>query len=136
MDETRMPIVLLVEDDALVRACLAMMLKHSSFELLVCSQGTDALAVSKTLDRAVDVLVTDIVMPKLRGDELAQALRVASPGLKTVFMTGYLPDAPRLQPLIERNEQILYKPFDPDLLIRTVLNALGQPHRDPRLAVA
>lgn len=136
MDETRIPIVLLVEDDALVRSCLALMLKHDAFKLIVCCQGTNAITVARNLDRSVDMLVSDIVMPKMRGDELALALRLITPNLKTLYLTGYLPDAPQIQRLIERNERILFKPFDPALLLRTVLSVLGQPHRDPRLAVA
>ncbi|MBI3832231.1 MAG: response regulator [Planctomycetes bacterium] len=136
MDVKWKPLVLLVEDDPLVRACLALMLKHPSYELIVSDLGENALAIARTFSRPVDVLVTDVVMPRLSGPALALALWQANPFMKTVYISGYLPDAPQLQPLLEREELILFKPFEPEMLIRTVLNALSLTQSASPLALA
>jgi len=81
--------VLLVEDEASVRAGIARMLSRRGYEVLEAGDGREALAVAEQHEGAVDVLLTDVLMPKMSGRELAARLRTAHRGLKVVFMSGY-----------------------------------------------
>jgi CheY-like chemotaxis protein len=80
--------VLLVEDDALVRAAAAEMLGELGFAVLEAGDGPAALAVLESGAR-IDVLFTDIGLPGLRGDELARRARILRPDLRIVLASGY-----------------------------------------------
>jgi PAS domain S-box-containing protein len=114
--------ILVVEDDDRVRALASRVLRLAGYSVLEASTPEGALATAASAER-VDLVLTDLVMPQMRGDELYRRLRVARPRLRVLFMSGYRDHDEREG---TRAEAFLAKPFTPDTLttaVRRVLDA-------------
>jgi CheY-like chemotaxis protein len=83
--------VLLAEDEALIALSLADLLEAEGHDVTVAPDGADALDAARRLGGALDVLVTDLNMPRLGGEALIRALRAERPGLPVVVVTGSAP---------------------------------------------
>lgn len=111
--------VLVVDDEAAVRRFAARVLARDGFEVLEANDGVDALELLKVASPPVDIVVTDIVMPRLNGVELMEALSVSHPGLPVILMSGYATAA--LSELgIATPCSILNKPFPAERLLAEV----------------
>jgi two-component system cell cycle sensor histidine kinase/response regulator CckA len=114
--------VLIAEDEDSVRELACEFLKSAGYAVLAARDGQEALAVAVRSAEPIRVLVTDVVMPHMRGPELARRLKALCPDLKIVYMSGYL----------EYNKEgdflqegfFLQKPFSRDTLVRKVAEAL------------
>jgi signal transduction histidine kinase/ActR/RegA family two-component response regulator len=115
--------VLLAEDEEEVRALACEFLKSAGYRVLTAQDGADALEIAGRLGKAIHVLVTDIVMPKMRGTELAERLKDLIPNLKIVYMSGYLDQSEESAEFLEK-AFFLQKPFSRDMLLRKVGDAL------------
>jgi PAS domain S-box-containing protein len=104
--------VLLVEDQDDVRKLLRLALEAQGYEVHEASNGKAALALA-ALAAPIDIVVTDVIMPTMSGRELVERLRMTSPDLKALFVTGYTDDA--LMPHVGADGQhgFLQKPFAP-----------------------
>jgi two-component system cell cycle sensor histidine kinase/response regulator CckA len=80
--------VLIVDDDELVRKFMVRALSEAGYETAVASDGPEAIDVAATLE-SLDILVTDLMMPQMTGDELARRIRSASPSVKVLYVTGF-----------------------------------------------
>ncbi len=83
--------VLLAEDEALIALSLADLLEAEGHEVVLAPDGADALAAARRLGDALGVLVTDLNMPRLGGEDLIRELRAERPGLPVVVVTGSAP---------------------------------------------
>jgi CheY-like chemotaxis protein len=79
---------LIVDDEMSVRRFVERVLGEAGYETTTASDGPEAIETAATLD-GFDVLVTDLMMPQMTGDELARRLRVGSPSLKVLYLTGF-----------------------------------------------
>jgi two-component system, cell cycle sensor histidine kinase and response regulator CckA len=113
--------VLLVEDEERLRKLVRFTLEGQGFAVAEAPGGEAALRLM-TPDRAVDVLITDLVMPGIDGRELATRVRAARPEAAVVFISGYVPDHRRIEGLA--GALFLPKPFTPLDLVKTVDKAL------------
>jgi two-component system cell cycle sensor histidine kinase/response regulator CckA len=113
--------VLLVEDEEAVRKLARITLEGRGYAVTVAPDGETALGWL-TPDRRIDVLVTDMTMPGIDGRELAGLVQARRPGLGIVFVSGYVPDAGRLEGI--PGAVFLPKPFTPSDLLRAVCRAL------------
>jgi two-component system cell cycle sensor histidine kinase/response regulator CckA len=109
--------ILLAEDEPAVRSLLNQALSSAGYRVLVAADGEAALELSGGHGGPIDLLLTDVVMPRLGGVDLAAQLRRRRPGLRVLFMTGYS-DAEL------SDEQVLPKPFAPSLVIARVRHML------------
>ncbi len=116
--------VLLVEDQPGVRALLRQALEQSGYTVLEAENGSEALEVSKQHAGAIDLLLTDLVMPKMGGPEVATQLSRERPTIKVLYMTGYSRDAMARRKIASGTDHLLQKPFTPDVLVRTVRQVL------------
>ena len=116
--------VLLAEDEEGVRELACEFLRSSGYHVIVGKDGLDALEIAEQHTAPIDVLVTDVVMPRMRGPELAQRLKRANPSLKIVYMSGYL-EHDSGEPFFAGAEQ-LQKPFSRDSLLKKVRAAIKQ----------
>jgi two-component system cell cycle sensor histidine kinase/response regulator CckA len=80
--------VLVVDDEELVRKFVDRVLREAGYETITASDGPEALEVAAKLER-FDILVTDVMMPQMTGDELARRVRVTKPGMKVLYLTGF-----------------------------------------------
>ena len=118
-DET----ILLVEDEAMVMSVTCQALRLSGYTVLEARGLEAALEVAAAHKGTIDLLLTDVVMPRGTGPELAETLRKQRPGIAVLFMSGY--DAERIDIEIDK-VSFLAKPFSPDRLelqVRKVLDA-------------
>ena len=115
-------LVLVVEDEAGLRRLVSDILRRKGFRVLVAADGTEALDILATGDALPDLVLTDVVMPRMGGRELAAAMHQRELPMPVLFMSGYqdgeeMPDDPRYS--------YIAKPFTPDALVEKVRRALG-----------
>jgi two-component system, cell cycle sensor histidine kinase and response regulator CckA len=116
--------ILLVEDDALVRKLAHDVLADAGFDVIVALDGERALELAADLDKPIDLLLTDVIMPRASGPEIARVLRDARPDLRVLYMSGHPADELGARGLVERDVDLLRKPFGIEELIARVARAL------------
>jgi two-component system, cell cycle sensor histidine kinase and response regulator CckA len=106
-------VVLVVEDDDLVRAVLVRALTKTGFEVLPAANGAEALEIVARRDQQVNAVITDLAMPGLRGRELAERLEQVRPGVPVLFVSGHADDEVARRGLLDPGRPFLQKLFDP-----------------------
>ncbi|HWN22571.1 MAG TPA: ATP-binding protein [Gaiellaceae bacterium] len=101
--------VLLVEDEDVVRRLVRQVLENGGYRVLEAGDGEAALELARTAQ--VDLLLTDLVMPKIGGREVADGLRRTNPGLKVIYMSGYADGAILENGVLQPGTELLEKPF-------------------------
>jgi signal transduction histidine kinase/ActR/RegA family two-component response regulator len=114
--------VLVVEDEDEVRSLASEFLRSAGYSVLTAKDGVEALEISERLGGAIQLLLTDVVMPKMRGTELAQKLKARITGLRVVYMSGYLEQDTCSGEILEK-AIVLQKPFSRDSLVREIGDA-------------
>ena len=102
--------ILVAEDEAMLRVIAVEMLEDAGFEVFEACDGVEALELLKA-NPQIELLVSDIKMPRMDGYALVEAGLAVRPDLRILLMTGYSQDAPS-QRLKTRDIQILHKPFN------------------------
>jgi len=102
-------VVLVVEDEDVVRGLVRQVLQGTGFEVLVARNGEEAFALAA--EHHVDVLLSDLMMPNLGGQEVAERLRTSHPELKVVFMSGYAETGILADGVLPPGTTFLAKPF-------------------------
>ncbi len=118
--------VLIVEDDDNLRKFAQKALRQQGYKLLVAKNGEDALRVCKEHDGQIDLMITDVVMPKMGGREAAKRLQPLYPEMKVIYMSGYTDDAIVHHGVLEPGLNFLEKPFTPKGLALKVREVLDQ----------
>ncbi|MDZ4863398.1 MAG: response regulator [Gemmatimonadota bacterium] len=116
--------VLVVDDDVTTRAAMRRVLEHQGYSVIVAEDAYDALRVLQSTHVPVDLLVTDVQMPGMRGDTLARRVRESCPDLPVLFVSGE-PSFATLPEQITGQACFLEKPFLPGELIERVQRLLG-----------
>jgi PAS domain S-box-containing protein len=119
--------ILLVEDEELVRRTAVRMLESLGYHVLAAAAPADALALAREPSRRIDLLLTDVVMPGMKGPELARQLATLRPGLRVLFMSGYTANAALTRGGADGADGFLQKPFTRADLSARVAEALGTP---------
>ncbi len=109
--------VLLVEDEAPLRALAAEALKRLGYQILQAGNGLEALVVAEQHPGPIHIVVTDIVMPRMGGPELVEKLRRKRTGFSVVFMSGYTEAAVLENANIGKDSILLNKPFSTETLV-------------------
>jgi CheY-like chemotaxis protein len=115
--------VLLVEDEDAVRALACAVLRRRGYVVLEARDGVDALSVAERHRDDIHLMVTDIVMPHMRGRELAERLGTVRPKMKMLFMSGNVDHVPKHGEL-PPGAAFLPKPFTPEVFARRVRSIL------------
>ncbi len=115
--------VLLVEDEDVVRALARRVLEQRGYTVLECRNGHEAIGLAETHEGDIDLLLTDVVMPGMRGHEVADRVAATRPEIRVVYMSGYADEA-LLGRAAEGGSHLLEKPFSNDALARKVREAL------------
>jgi two-component system, cell cycle sensor histidine kinase and response regulator CckA len=120
--------ILLVEDEECVRAVAKEMLETSGYNVLVAKDGVDALKVCQQSGSAIDLLLSDVIMPHMNGQELARRALAVKPDLRVLFMSGYTDDAIVHHGVIDNSAHFIQKPFSTEAFlvkIRNVFNSVS-----------
>ena len=118
--------VLIVEDDDSLRKLTQKSLQPHGYRILVAENGEDALRVSKEHEGTIDLLITDVVMPRMGGKEVAERLQTLYPRMKVIYMSGYTDDSIVHRGVLEPGLNFLAKPFSPEGLARKVREVLDK----------
>jgi len=124
--------VLVVDDEPVVRAMMRRSLGEAGYQVLEAEDGETALARAAAHAGPIDVLVTDLAMPGMRGRELARRLKEHRPDLRVLFVSGFAGDEVERLGLLEAGRPFLSKPFDPELLVDRVRHLLAESGARPR----
>ena len=121
--------ILLVDDEDGVRVALRRLLVAQGHTVLEASHGAEAIAVVRMRRGNLDLVLSDVVMPKLNGKELADRVRSRFPGLPVLFMTGYAPQDVLKRGLVVAGASFIQKPFTPETLTEAVARMLNAGER-------
>ena len=117
--------VLLAEDREVVRSLVVTVLEREGMNVLAAADGAGALALCERHDGPVDLLLTDVVMPGLNGDELAARIWAHRPGTPVLYMSGYTEHDAIRRGAADGEVQFIEKPFSPRELVDKVSAVLG-----------
>jgi len=118
--------ILVVEDDATVRQLTRRTLERAGYRVLEASDAVEALRIWEQQQRAIDLLMTDIVMPEgVNGRELAERLHASKPGLRVILTSGYSADMAGQDLSLRPGHAFLQKPATPRLLLACVRRCLA-----------
>jgi two-component system cell cycle sensor histidine kinase/response regulator CckA len=126
-DLTGQGTILLVEDEEGLRSLNARGLRSRGYTVIEASNGIEALEALEQKDGAIDLVVSDVVMPEMDGPTLLRAMRARNPDLKIIFVSGYAEDA--FAKSLEENEKFdfLAKPFALSALVTKVKETMAPP---------
>ena len=119
--------VLVVEDEKDVRDLACEFLTAAGYSVLTAQDGMEALDTVERLGSAVHLVLTDVVMPRMRGTELGIRLKSRLPNLRIVYMTGYFEQVKSSSEFLA-GESLLQKPFSREEMLHQVCNALHSRH--------
>jgi hypothetical protein len=128
--------VLVVEDQEEVRKYAAAALKAYGYRVLQAESAGEALLFCERASEPIDLVLTDVVMPRLSGGELAARLKERWPGIKVLFMSGYAEDAIARHGVLEPDAVLIQKPFSPDQLAGKVREVMMASQHTARILVA
>jgi DNA-binding NtrC family response regulator len=126
--------ILLVDDEQSVRAIVVKILRRAKYNVIEAENGETALQIAKTHPGKIDIVITDMFMPGLRGPEVVQALTPMRPGLRALFMSGYADQDSRTS--VPSGANFLSKPFSGQELTAAVEAVLKGPTLTDRPAGA
>jgi signal transduction histidine kinase/CheY-like chemotaxis protein len=112
--------LLLVEDELPLRRLAAESLKRLGYDVLQAGNGLEALAVADRHPGEIDIIITDVIMPKMGGPELVERLREKQPNVMVIFMSGYTEAAVVENAKVGNGAILLNKPFSSDSLARAI----------------
>lgn len=129
--ETSLETILVVEDEAGIRALVRKILRRQGYVVLEASNGDDALKICAGHKGKIDLLVTDVMMPRMSGRELADRLTALRPDLRVLYVSGYTDDAMLSSGSFPSGTAFLQKPFTLGSLLGKVREVLdvGQSRR-------
>jgi CheY-like chemotaxis protein len=116
--------VLLVEDEDGVRALTRHILQSCGYAVLEARDGAEAVRVAGQHQGHIDLLITDVVMPRMGGREVAERLAAIHPAVKVMFLSGYTDDAVVRHGILEAQVAFLQKPFSTATLAAKVREVL------------
>ena len=117
--------ILLIDDEESVRAIVLKILRRANYNVLEAANGEAALKIAETHTGKIDLVITDMFMPGLRGPEVAEKLAMTRPGLRVLFMSGYADQD--LRTGVPAGANFLNKPFSGADLAKAVEAVLKGP---------
>ena len=117
--------VLLVEDEEQVRSLATTMLARRGYHVLSAANASDAIQLASMYGKPIHLLLTDVIMPGMRGPELAREIVAARPGTRVLYMSGYTDHGVINQGMLSKDTVFLRKPFTASTLHQKVREALG-----------
>mgnify|MGYP005831660567 CR=1 FL=1 len=119
--------ILVAEDEPMVRNLVGTLLQNQGYHVLCAGNGPEALRLSDEHSGAIDLLLTDMVMPGMSGPELARELTARRPSLRVLYMSGYTEYAVVDQGVLEKVQSFIWKPFTNAALAQKVREVLDNP---------
>jgi len=116
--------LLIVENEPAIRNLLQVALRRNGYTVLAAESGREALELVRNHDGAIDLLITDVMMPDMDGPELVRQLSTILPDTRTLFMSGYMDDTLGERGILSSNANFIQKPFSPRTIAQKVRDIL------------
>jgi nitrogen-specific signal transduction histidine kinase len=116
--------VLVVEDEEELLSLIGSTLESHGYTTICTSSPRNALKLCLESDGRLDLLITDVIMPEMNGKQLQKRVEEISPGIKTLFISGYTADVVAERGVLEKETIFLQKPFTPSMLLKKVQSIL------------
>jgi CheY-like chemotaxis protein len=126
--------VLVVEDEDAVRDVAVDTLRRHGYRVLVAAEGAGALELASEYADRIDVLVTDVVMPRMLGREVAERISELRPDVRVVYVSGYASPVLQSKGTLEPGVQVLVKPFAEGEFLAAIRRVLDEPVATSRTA--
>jgi two-component system, cell cycle sensor histidine kinase and response regulator CckA len=120
-------VVLIVEDEPAMREVTRRMLLRGGYQVLAVATGSEAVDIVSGQQHHVDVLLTDVVMPKMLGKEVASRVRACQPDVRVLYMSGYTQGLLSAQDVLEPGVYLIEKPFAKTALLAKLREVLAGP---------
>jgi two-component system cell cycle sensor histidine kinase/response regulator CckA len=120
--------ILIAEDEPMVRDLAVRILTKAGYSVLVAANGAEAVELFEENTDNVSLALLDAIMPKLTGHQAYDRIKFSKPSLPVVFCSGYDPETGQVKRLVDEGVRMVQKPFDPDVLLRTVREVLDSQH--------
>jgi two-component system cell cycle sensor histidine kinase/response regulator CckA len=119
--------ILLAEDEDTLRELMRDVLQSKGYTVLAAKDGQEALQVAEQYTGPIQALVSDVVMPRVSGRQLAERLTTVRPGVRVLYLSGYTDDAVVRHGVLDAETAFLQKPVSPNALARKVREVLDAP---------
>ncbi|MEM4408060.1 MAG: PAS domain S-box protein [Candidatus Caldarchaeum sp.] len=116
--------ILVVEDEDAIREIICDFLREKGYNVLAASNGEEALGVCKQFTEPIHLMITDLVMPKIKGNELAELIAPLHPKIKIIYISGYAMDSDLNTRLKEHETEYIQKPFEMEELLSKIRRLL------------
>ncbi|MCX5717498.1 MAG: response regulator, partial [Nitrospirae bacterium] len=121
--------VLVAEDDEALRKLSSIVLTQFGYTVIEAVNGEDAVRKFRDNKDTIDILLFDLIMPKMNGKEAYDEIRKIKPDIKVIFASGYAPDILRQKASLANDAHLVYKPVSPFELLRKVRSVLDGTNR-------
>lgn len=121
-----MATVLVVDDEPLVLSLLERVLRNSGFDVVEAGSGPEALEIARARNGKIDVMLTDLNMPGMSGQELTARVKTEMPDLPVIYMSGYCDRAGAGLDALDGSIAFLQKPFNQTSLLAALFNVVPE----------
>jgi CheY-like chemotaxis protein len=118
--------ILVVDDEDALRKVTERMLTRSGYTVLTASSGRQAIELASSHVGPIDLLLTDVIMPKMQGPTVAHEVRKVRPDTRVLFMSGHAQPVLRAEDVLDTDFALLEKPFDRAILLEGVRRVLDR----------
>jgi len=112
--------ILVAEDESTVRNVIKRSLSDAGYRVIEAVDGEQALAIASSSTEQIDLVITDVIMPRMGGKELNARLEELNPELKVLFISGYTDNAIVHQGILDEGIEFIQKPFQPSDLLKKI----------------
>jgi len=118
--------ILVVDDDPVICKVISESLVPKGYHVMLAKDGVEALKLVDSLHETIDILLTDVIMPRMNGSELSRVIQSWHPKIKVILMSGYPEEDLVRFDIAGSNVTYIRKPFAQNVLLQAVEDVLGE----------